>query len=465
MKILRVEPVKEKTPALGPFLLLSAALAGNCFAADDVLDDLLSGFESAGPAVEVPLPEAPPEAESWRLGADINVTAVYSYDRDSAPPGRTDFAKLSQLRLRIRPELWFRLAENWDGKISASVFYDAAYELEGRDEFTPQLLNESESETEFRDTFIRGKLADSLDIKLGRQIVVWGKSDNLRVLDVLNPLDLREPGQVDIEDLRIPLTMARLDYYFGNWGLTAIAIPEIRFDKNPAWGSEFYPSPQMLPPEAVPSDGGSDTEWALALNGRMTGWDLAFHLARIYDDRFHLALADTGPELQHSRLDMAGVAASAAVGNWLLKGELAYFDGLEFFSLPGEDFSRSDLMLGAEYNGFDNTTLSVESLVRQIDDYQSLLQYDPIPAAENIHQTAFRYNADFIHNRLNVVLLATRFGESLNEGGFTRLQFKYELQDGVSLTLGSVQYHGGEQPPFALIKSNDRLFLDLKLSF
>ena len=80
-------------------------------------------------------------------------------------------------------------------------------------------------------------------------------------------------------------------------------------------------------------------------------------------------------------------------------------------------------------------------------------------------QTAFRYNADFIHNRLNVVLLATRFGEGLNEGGFTRLQFKYELRDAVSLTLGTVQYHGGEQAPFEIIKNNDRVFVDLKFSY
>ena len=36
--------------------------------------------------------------------------------------------------------------------------------------------------------------------------------DNLRVTDVLNPMDLRVPGLTDIDDLRLPVTMIKLDY-------------------------------------------------------------------------------------------------------------------------------------------------------------------------------------------------------------------------------------------------------------
>ena len=60
--------------------------------------------------------------------------------------------------------------------------------------------------------------------KLGRQIVNWGRSDTVRVLDVINPLDNREPGLVDIEDLRLPVTMARVDY-FPKWFWTRTFFP------------------------------------------------------------------------------------------------------------------------------------------------------------------------------------------------------------------------------------------------
>jgi len=62
-------------------------------------------------------------------------------------------------------------------------------------------------------------------------VVVWGRSDTIRVTDVLNPIDNRRPGMVDIEDLRLPVAMAKLDYFVGDWRVTPIAILEQRFQK------------------------------------------------------------------------------------------------------------------------------------------------------------------------------------------------------------------------------------------
>ena len=77
--------------------------------------------------------------------------------------------------------------------------------------------------------------------------MVWGKSDNLRVTDVLNPLDNREPGLVDIEDLRLPTTMTKLDLYLGDWNLSGMVVHEVRFNKAPALGRRLL-SPGLLPP-------------------------------------------------------------------------------------------------------------------------------------------------------------------------------------------------------------------------
>ena len=70
----------------------------------------------------------------------------------------------------------------------------------------------------------------------------WGRSDTLRVLDVLNPVDNREPGLLDLVDLRLPVGMAKLSYYpHPGWSVTGIAIPEIRFSLDPPFGSDFFP--------------------------------------------------------------------------------------------------------------------------------------------------------------------------------------------------------------------------------
>ena len=72
-------------------------------------------------------------------------------------------------------------------------------------------------------------ITNNFDLKAGRQIVVWGRMDNIRVNDVLNPLDLRIPGLTDIEDLRLPVFMTRVDYYLANIALTGYLIHERRY--------------------------------------------------------------------------------------------------------------------------------------------------------------------------------------------------------------------------------------------
>jgi len=71
----------------------------------------------------------------------------------------------------------------------------------------------------------------------------------VRVTDILNPLDNRLPGMVDIKNLRLPVAMTKLDYYTGLWNLSGIMIHEARFDKTPVFNSDFYPGAGPLPSE------------------------------------------------------------------------------------------------------------------------------------------------------------------------------------------------------------------------
>ena len=54
-----------------------------------------------------------------------------------------------------------------------------------------------------------------LAFRLGKQQVIWGEADGLRMADIINPLDARWHGFFEVwEDLRIPLWMAKASYAF-----------------------------------------------------------------------------------------------------------------------------------------------------------------------------------------------------------------------------------------------------------
>ena len=92
------------------------------------------------------------------------------------------------------------------------------------------MIDEYEWETEIGEFWMQGQLGrDDVDYKIGRQVVNWGRSEVLRVLDILNPLDQREVGLGDIENISLPVFMVKRDYYFDAYNLSLIAIPETRF--------------------------------------------------------------------------------------------------------------------------------------------------------------------------------------------------------------------------------------------
>lgn len=397
--------------------LLPLAVVAAAFG-DDL--DILGGFDDAPAPIITPTEKTAP---AW-LETKGAITLQGAYNTASDAQG---YDGLSRLKLKGDLELRKRFDNRWQLFVSGAGYLDAAYTLNDRDTYTDEVLSEMESELELREACAQGPLLKSLDVKVGRQIVVWGKSDNLRVTDVLNPLDLREPGMTDIEDLRLPVAMAKLDYYAGPWNLSLIALPETRFSKRPPIGSDF--SPGMADNETVEK---SD-QFAASLSGHFTGWDMALYGASIYRDEFR----------DHEKITMTGLAANRALGSWLLKAEAARLQA---------DNARTDLLAGVEYQGFTDTTLSFEAVVRDPETGESLYTY------------ALRATRKLLNERANVNLLMMQNGQNADEGGFTRLWGEYDLRDALKLKAGYVDYQGGEMP-YEAWKNNNRVFAELKASF
>lgn len=427
------------------------------------LDSLMQGFDDESTNTntsEIP----PPIEKNWDITTLVSLSSSYSYQQSKPATGAADYRGFTRLKLKLQPELRYKFNDTWDSVFSINSFYDFAYALKGRSKFTSEVLDNTESQFEVFELYVRGTLSRSFDIKAGRQIVVWGKSDSLRVVDILNPLDFREPGMVDIEDLRLPVTMLKMDYYIGDWDISAIVIPEIRFNKMPAYGSDFYlAGKQKLPAEDIP-DNFTNSEFALAFIGNFSSWDLSLHFANYYDDQPHLVI-DSSPTLKHSRLNMAGAAANFVKGSWLFKSEAAYFDGLEFAN-TNKEFSQAAVMAGVDYNGIADMTFSIEAMNRHMLDYERSLNTQVNNfTKENESQVSLRYTATFMHQKLQTVFLSSFFGTSPDDGGFYRASFNYEIDDGMSIVLGGIVYQAGNSLLFKNIARNDRVFIDYRYSF
>ena len=436
-------------------------------------DALLDGFEDAGTQIATGADDSstaltPGRELPFRLSGSAKLTASYNFAHNPPETGSSDWRGLSRLRAELLLELDLKPTDTLRAFVSGKAGYDFVYAIKGREDYTDEVLDAYESELELWEAYLQGSISKQFDFKVGRQIVVWGVADNIRVVDVINPLDQRDPGITDIEDLRLPICMTRLDYYWGRFNFSGIAIHEVRFNENPPYGSDFYPLEVSLR-EDIPDSSLNNTQWAFSLSAIFSGWDMAFYWADLYSADTYLSVENKGASSslrqEHARIGMAGCAANIASGNWLIKAEVAWFDGLEFTNSPEKTHSRLDLLAGMEYAGFTKTQVTFEIVNRHLFDLDKGLENEPYRNDQDQLQWVARLERDFMNENLTLTILVSVYGETGNDGAYQRFSAEYDITDSLKVTGGVACYQSGDLSMFEKVGDNDRFFLEFKYSF
>jgi len=435
---------------------------------ENILQSFDDGLDKGAPMI-LNQDEKKIEKSLLDLKGHFQLGTTYNYAHNPPVEGQIDWRGVSSVRSDLFARIKFKFSNHLRGFLSGKAFYDAAYSINGRSKYSRQILDSCEDELELRQAYIQASLTKIIDVKLGRQIVVWGTSDNIRVTDMINPLDLREPGLTDLEDLRLPVTLSRMDVYFKNFNLTAIAVHEHRFNKNPVFGSDFYLFNMTLPMEKIPENNWRNTDVAMSLNAGFEKFDVSFYLARMFNDKPHMQLLNPlSPgtiSMRHARINMAGVTAQVIWGNWLFKSETAFFKGLKFFMRPGNTFSRWDTLLGLEYFGFKNTHIVFEAVNRHINNWEPFFETAPDYTLKNDFQAVLRVSKNFLNATLESSFLGSVFGKDVKNGSFQRYSIKYHFTDSWSIKTGMINYQSGDKFEIKKMGKNDRLFLKVKYSF
>ncbi len=440
---------------------------------DDNLEEILSGFDDEEKNLEKNTENV--EKELSNIYGNIGLKLSYSYiEEESSKNGENVWSGLNKFQTFLYLTYDLELVENWKSRISGKFFYDFIYGFKGRENFSQEVLNDLEKEVEFRELYIEGTLFKNLDIKIGKQIIAWGVANSLRVVDVLNPTDNRELGMVDLEDSRIPINMTRLDYFFGDIKLEFVAVHEIKFNKSAPYGSDFNPSNQILY-EVIPESNAENTEYGLSIAGSFSGWDLSMHWADYFNDNAYYKIGSisvvTGIgaipkyELHHSRMNMIGITFSIPFGNLLLKAETAKLEGIEVSLFPEKSFSRLDLLFGIEYSGFTETSISIESLLQHLNDFDPRLRDIPDSMLEDNYVTSLNFVQDYLNNSLKLTLSGMIVGQRGQQGGVNQAFLKHEIFDSFYVKGGMIVYQPGKSELFKSLNRNDRFFSEIRYFF
>jgi hypothetical protein len=483
-------------------LALTLGLASSSWAEDD-LDDLMGGFDDEFDASELDsmdaetpawlaaLPYGEDIAERVDLSGSLAVGAAFGYLGNRVPHGDeagrfSEYGNLTRLDLDGFLQLDVDLPREWLLRAEALGWYDFVYRIKGRSDYGGEVLDVYEWQVDSGEVYIAGPIHDKVDLTIGRKIVNWGRSDTFRVVDVVNPLDNKEPGLVDIEDLRRPKAMVKLDAQTGPWSAQFLVIPEARFDRQPPLGSEFFPDPTtfgvtVAQLSAFQIDGRSDfgdtPSFAGKVDGRFSGWDFSVYGAytdqgsRVLDARPGL----TVPRFEANRFGMLGTAGNFTRGAWLVKAELAWLTDLRVLNgrastlanpipLTSERKDRMDTMIGLEYYGPDSLTIALEIVNRHLLDDPGQRGIDRL-TEQSTFETGLRISRPFFRERLDVTLLAIVLGERAQDGVIFRASGNYEITDALKFDGGILIFSGGPDRALGAFDKNDRLFAELKYSF
>ncbi len=75
-------------------------------------------------------------------------------------------------------------------------------------------------------------------LRLGKQQVVWGTADGIKLLDIINPTDFRELNQNSMEDSRIPIWMVNAERNIGDRSNIQLIVSQVEENKIPGLSDE-----------------------------------------------------------------------------------------------------------------------------------------------------------------------------------------------------------------------------------
>lgn len=319
----------------------------------------------------------------------------------------------------------------------------------------------------------------NLDIRIGKQQIIWGKADGVFISDVISPKDLREFLLPEFDEIRMGITAVKLNYHQGKNTLEAVWSPVFTPTQTPQSNSIW--APKMIFPIAPTWDYSTSTIAPSLENGevffrysRMSS-AIDFELvaaSTYYDDpvlHFKKQIDPNTMQMsglivrpEYHRVGLLGGSFSLPLGALVLRSEGAYTKGRYFQT---SDPLHTDAAIEKEFvqymAGIDYTLygvkLSGQFIQERILDYEIGMINDEV---ENL--LTFLAKKDFFREKLWVELFS--YVGLNNQDVLIRPKLSYNFADGFDIQFGANLFLG-EQGRFGQYNNNDMLYTKIKYSF
>ena len=389
-----------------------------------------------------------------------------------------DDSALTKIRNSLRLKYAHDFGEHVTLTLDALAAYDAVYDVD--DDLKVADEEDYRAYIDPREVTLDIS-AGKFDIKLGRQQIVWEVTDKLMILDVVNPLDLREFTTPDIEDLRIPLWMANVEYFFTpDVSLQTLMIPDMTMTETAHAGSEFayhIPSPPagfalVMNEEDDLNVSFKNTVWGARLKGLLRGWDVTLNALYGWDvsptqkKRIDAAARAITVSPEHERMSMVGGSVVNVLWETVVRLEAAAKFG-KYFRVT--DATAPDMVVEKDTLdyalAFERDMYRMSWLLQA--HQQVILDYDDaISPEERVNSRITLRAAKYIDTEETLQVEITTVYRINDEDYWIAPNVEYKVTDSWRLKGGFDIFGGGDEATtFGQFDKKDRIYAEARYSF
>ena len=328
---------------------------------------------------------------------------------------------------------------------------------------------------------------DNMDLRIGKQQIIWGKADGMFITDIVSPKDLGEFLLRDFDEIRTGITSLKANYYLGDNTVEMVWIPTftptIMPDETSIWSRiPEFPLPITIDESQKEIPGRlENSEGFIKFSGMSSLLDYEIMAGSMWDDdpNLHVSpiIEQGNPQPlgltltpKHHQLTLVGGSFSSELGGFILRGEGAYYMGKQFSALNPDQLNLPTSILKKDYAHYligtdfsiGTTRFSTQFIQRAILDYDDLIVQDELD-----NTMTFLANRTFLQETLTLQLFGY-FGLN-NEDALIRPSVTYDLADGFEILAGANIFVKNEDSEntgqFGYYDDNDMIYVKMKYSF
>lgn len=320
--------------------------------------------------------------------------------------------------------------------------------------------------------------SDRADLRIGKQIIAWGRADGINPTDNLSPRDFTVLLPFE-DDQRLGLPAAKIDYYLApSYTLSVVASPFFSPSRIP-----LPATPTVSFVSSKPRSRLSNTELGVRLNqvGEGADWSVsAFHGFNQLPELQVVARGPTGSSigLHYPRLTVVGADFAQNFGRYGVRAEVAYG---KLAGKPDADMGSKLPYLywvaGIDRTFLDNLNLNVQLFQRRIFSYRDPEAIaSPEDRALAVLSSVINGQRDRISGGVTLRISNKWFNDTLElevfavlnttrHDRFIRPLCTYAISDHWKLTVGADLYAGAPDTQFGALKRSRGAFAELRFGF